>query len=86
METYGFNSKKYTTLEYSSVGKTKQNRSMFLSNYAISGKKKSTFIKNKEVNKPDQFKMNKIVNKFLLTGDTFILELHSKQPEFTYSA
>ena len=53
METYGFNSKKYTTLEYSSVGKTKQNRSMFLSNYAISGKKKSTFIKNKEVNKPD---------------------------------
>ena len=59
---------------------------MFLSNCAISVKKKSTFIKNKEVNKPDQFKMNKIVNKFLLTGDTFILELHSKQPEFTYSA
>ena len=30
--------------------------------------------------------MNKTVNKFLLTGDTFILELHSKKPGFTYSA
>ena len=30
--------------------------------------------------------MNKIINKFLLTGDKLIPELHSKQPEFTYSA
>ena len=29
--------------------------------------------------------MNEIVNKFPLTGDTFIPELHLKQPEFTYS-
>ena len=30
--------------------------------------------------------MNKIVNKFLLAGDKFILEMHLKQPRFTYSA
>ena len=30
--------------------------------------------------------MNKIINKFLLTGDKFIPELHLKQAGFTYSA
>ena len=30
--------------------------------------------------------MNEIVNKFLLTGDEFIPEMHLKQPRFTYSA
>ena len=30
--------------------------------------------------------MNKIVNRFLLTGDKFIPELDLKQPGFTYSA
>ena len=30
--------------------------------------------------------MNKIVNKFLSAGDTFMPEMHLKQPEFTYSA
>ena len=30
--------------------------------------------------------MNKLVNKFLLAGDKFMPELHSKQPRFTYSA
>ena len=30
--------------------------------------------------------MKKIINKFLLTGDKFITELHLKQPGFTYSA
>ena len=29
--------------------------------------------------------MNKIINKFLLTGDKFMRELHLKQPGFTYS-
>ena len=28
----------------------------------------------------------KIVNKFLLAGDKFMPEMHSKQPGFTYSA
>ena len=30
--------------------------------------------------------MNKIINKFLLTGDKFMQQLHLKQPWFTYSA
>ena len=30
--------------------------------------------------------MNEIVNKFLLVGDKFMPEMHSKQPSFTYSA
>ena len=30
--------------------------------------------------------MNEIVNKFLLAGDTFLPEMHLKQPGFTYSA
>ena len=29
--------------------------------------------------------MNKIINKFFLTGDKFMPELHLKQPGFTYS-
>ena len=33
-----------------------------------------------------EYKMNDIVNKILLAGDTFILETHLKQPEFTYRA
>ena len=34
----------------------------------------------------DQFKMNEIINKFLLNGNKFTSELHLKQPGFTYSA
>ena len=30
--------------------------------------------------------MKEIVNKFLLTGDTFMPEMHLKQPGFTYGA
>ena len=30
--------------------------------------------------------MNEIVNKFLLKGDTFMPEMHLRQPTFTYSA
>ena len=30
--------------------------------------------------------MNAIVNKFLLPGNTFVPEMHLKQPGFTYSA
>ena len=30
--------------------------------------------------------MNQIVNKFLLTGDTFTPEMHLRQLQFTYSA
>ena len=30
--------------------------------------------------------MNEIINKFLLAGDTFMREMHLRQPGFTYSA
>ena len=30
--------------------------------------------------------MNKVVNKFLLAGNNSMLEIHLKQPGFTYSA
>ena len=30
--------------------------------------------------------MNKIINKFLVTGDKFMPEMHLRQPQFTYSA
>ena len=30
--------------------------------------------------------MNDIINKFLLAGDKFMLEMHLKQSEFSYSA
>ena len=30
-----------------------------------------------------KFKINKIINKFLLTGDTFMPKMHLKQSEFT---
>ena len=32
------------------------------------------------------YKMNEIVNMFLLAGDKFMPEMHLKQPRFTYSA
>ena len=31
-------------------------------------------------------KMNNIINKFLLTGDKFMPEMHLRQPQFVYSA
>ena len=49
METSCVSYKKNTANENSSVRKTKQNRLMLLSNCAVCGKKKSTFIKNKEL-------------------------------------
>ena len=33
-----------------------------------------------------EYKINEIVNKFLLAGDKFMPEMHLKQPGFTYSA
>ena len=74
MKTYCVSCKKCTADENSSVRKTILNRLMILSNCAVCGKKKLTFSKNK------------IINKFLLTGDKFIPELHLRQPGLTYSA
>ena len=33
-----------------------------------------------------KYKMNEIVNKFLLAGDKFMPDMRLKQPVFTYSA
>ena len=49
METYCFSCKKKTANENSSVKKSKQNRLTILSNCAVCRKKKSTFIKNQEL-------------------------------------
>ena len=59
---------------------------MLKSNWAICSKKKSTFIKNKELHNFDSFKRNKIYDKVSLTEDKFISELHLQQPGLTYSA
>ena len=34
----------------------------------------------------ETYKVNDIVNKFLLAGDKFMPEMYLKQPRFTYSA
>ena len=49
MEVHCVSCKKYTANENSSVRKPKQNRLMLLSNCAVSGKKRLTFIKSKEL-------------------------------------
>ena len=53
METYCVSCKKFTENESSSARKTKQDRLMLLSNCAVCGKIKSTFIKNKELHNFD---------------------------------
>ena len=36
-----------------------------------------------ECNSSESYKMNDIINKFLLAGDNFMPEMHLKQPGFT---
>ena len=77
----------------SSAKKAKQKRLILLSNYAFCGikKKKKIFTKNKQLHNFDNiwnnyFKINKIINKFIFTGDKYMPELHLKRPGSTYSA
>ena len=65
--------------------KTKQNRLMISLYCAACGKKNQLLLKKKQLSN-DEFKMNKIINKFLLTGAKFMPELHLKEPRLTYSA
>ena len=67
----------------SSVRKTKQNRLIFSSSCAVCGQKKSTFIKNQEIKNISSylFKINKIINAFLITGNKFMPEFNFKKPE-----
>ena len=39
-----------------------------------------------QCNSSENYKMNHIINKFLLAGDKFMPEMHLRQPQFTYSA
>ena len=39
-----------------------------------------------DCNSMENYKMNNIVNTFLLAGDKFMPEMYLKQPGFTYSA
>ena len=79
---------------------TSNGKAMILSKCATCGHKRSRFIKNEEakglLNNLDfrtplsnilfsEYKMNEIVNKFLLAADKFMPEMHLKQPRFTYS-
>ena len=69
--------------------KIEQNRLMLLLNCAVCSKKKSRLIKSQEVHEAivlRKFKMNKIINKFLLTGVKLMPKLHLRQPGFTCSA
>ena len=75
---------------------------MFLSKCAVRDNKKITIIKQQEARRllsslivfclngikqvNTKYKMNEIVNKFLLVGDKFMIEMYLKQPGFTYSA
>ena len=81
------------------VSKTSNGKTMVLSKCAICGSKKSKFIKEQQakgllsnlgiktpLNKISSYKMNNIINKFLLAGDKFMPEMHLRQPQFTYSA
>ena len=58
METYSVSCRKYNANENSSVKKSKQNRLMLLSNFAICGKKKLAFIKNKKLRNFDNISNN----------------------------
>ena len=60
--------KKYVANQNSTAKKAKQNTLILLSNCVIALKRNSTFIKNQELSN-DLFKMNKIINIFLLTPD-----------------
>ena len=39
-----------------------------------------------ECNSSENYKINDIINNFLLAGDKFRPEMHLRQPQFTYSA
>ena len=62
------------------IKKNTENENLTVRKNTIFGKKKSTFIKNKDLhNFNDYFKVNKIVKIFLLTRDKFMPELHLKR-------
>ena len=66
------------------VLKTNNGKTMILSKCAICDAKISRFIKKQEAKGllSSNDKMTEMVNKLLLAGDKFMLEMHLKQSEF----
>ena len=94
MKTYCLKCKKDTDNIDSKIFKTKNNRLIMQSKCSVCKSKKSRFVKEQETKgllsnlgiQPFaecfvlSVKMNNIINKYLLTGDTFMPEMHLKQP------
>ena len=93
MESYCLKCKKNTENLDPKVSASGNGRVMILSKCAICGSKKSIFIKNQEAKgllsklgiKTPLSKVP-ILDDILLAGNNFKLEMHLKQPGFTYSA
>ena len=96
MLSYCLKCKKNTESINPRVSKTSNGKTMVLSKCAICGSKKPKFIREQQakailldailLNPILLYKMNDIINKFLLAGDTFMPEMHLRQLQFTYSA
>ena len=73
----------YVVLENQNfLKKKKQEEKGLLSNLGIRIPLSTTMLNAMPLN----YKMNDIINKFLLAGDKFMPEMHLRQPGFTYSA
>ena len=98
MLSYCLKCKKNTESINRKVSKINNGKAMTLSTCAKCGSKKSKFIKeqgakgllsNLGLRTPlnsSTRRMNNTINKLLLAGDKFMLEIHLRQPQFTYSA
>ena len=89
MNTYCLKCKKDTANIDPKMVKTKNNRLLMQSKCSVCGTKKSRFVNEQDakglLSKFEVYKMNEIINKFLLAGDKFMPEMHLRQPGFTYS-
>ena len=93
---YCLKGRKNTESKNPKSAKIKNGRIMLLSKCAVCDSKRLKFIKEQEATgllntlgiplSKSKHKMNEIVNNFLLAGDKFMLEMHLRQPGFTYSA
>ena len=87
MKTYSVKCTKNTENLNTKIFKTKNGRLIMQSKCTECRFKKSRFMKEQQaIFFLKVYKINEIVNKFLLLGDTFMPEINLKQPGFTYSA
>ena len=86
MLSYCLKCRKNTESKNPKVVGTKNGRIILLSKCTVCNSKKSksnSFVRSAFVLK---YKMDKIINKFLLAEDKFMPEMHLRQPGFTYNA